>query len=481
LALLACRKDETNVNETLGEVYRSIFESTTEALAVLSLDGRLLLANRAARLLGVDIGALPLPCDGGFRTSTLSLTDRAGAARVLSVDERPLDGHRLLALRDVTAQSVPQDATHQRRGIESIGYLAATVVHDFNNLLVPILCTSSLLEDELDAEPRLEAMAGEVRAAAERGAELVRGIMTLVRRQPAVAERVDVNAVIVEMTPLLRRGLPENVELALSLDGAPLEVTVDRPRFEVALLNLVANARDAMPEGGNIRLTTARHAADERSDAAPSGHARIVVADDGQGMASEVRERVFERFFTTKAPGRGTGLGLPAVQSFVAEAGGRIALESELGRGTTVTLCLPLSPAIDEQPASVRAEVELPAGSETVLVVEDDEAVRYAVRAVLERYGYTVVEAVSGDDALAAFRRTPGIDLAIVDVVMRAVGGRDLVRKLHAAGHAAKVLYMSGHLDVAVATRSAPRERILRKAFSPSELLRNVRRALDAG
>jgi two-component system cell cycle sensor histidine kinase/response regulator CckA len=466
------------VKDTLSDVYRSIFDSTTEALAVLSPDGRLLLANRAARMLGVDIGALPLPGAGGFWTSTLSLTDRAGAARVLSVDERPLDGHRLLVLRDVTAQSVPDDGNHQRRGIESIGYLAATVVHDFNNLLVPILCTSSLLEAEL-AEPHLEAMAGEVRAAAERGKELVRGIMTLVRRQPTSAERVDVNAVLVEMTPLLRRGLPENVELAFSLDGAPLEVVVDRPRLEVALLNLVANARDAMPDGGRIRVTTARQAPDERWSAAPAGHARIVVADDGQGMESDVRQRVFERFFTTKAPGRGTGLGLPAVQSFVAEAGGRIALESEVGRGTTVTLCLPLAVPVDDRPVSTRPEIELPGGSETVLVVEDDEAVRYAVRAVLERYGYTVVEAASGDDALGAFERAQSIHLAIV--VMRGMGGHDLVRKLHSAGHTARVLYMSGHLDVAVERRSGPKERILRKAFSPSELLRNVRRALDAG
>lgn len=468
------------MNETLSDVYRSIFDSTTEALAVLSPDGRLLLANRAARLLGVEIGALPLP-GGGLRTSTLSLTDRAGAARVLSVDERPLDGHRLLILRDVTAQSVPDDAVPPRRGVESIGYLAATVVHDFNNLLIPILCTASLLEGELSPEPRLASMAGEVRAAAQRAADLVRGIMTLVRRQPAVAEKVDVNAVIVGMTPLLRRGLPENVDLAFSLDGAPLEVTVDRPRFEVALLNLVANARDAMPEGGKIRVTTARYAPDERWGAAPAGHARIVVADDGQGMESEVRERVFERFFTTKAPGRGTGLGLPAVQNFVAESGGRVALESEVGRGTTVTLCLPIAPSGDEQSVSARPEIELPAGTETVLVVEDDGAVRYAVRAVLERYGYTVVEAVSGDDALRAFERTQSIDLAIVDVVMRGMGGRDLVQKVHAAGQVTKILYMSGHLDSTAEARGGPKERILRKAFSPSELLRNVRRVLDAG
>jgi signal transduction histidine kinase/CheY-like chemotaxis protein len=446
------------------------------------MDGRLVLANRAARLLGVDIEALPLTEDGSSRISTLSLTDRAGALRVLSVHERPLDRLRLLVLRDVTGQIATEDTSshHHGRGIESIGYLAATVVHDFNNLLVPILCTSSLLERELEADPRLGTLAAEVRVAAHRGAELVRGIMTLARGQPVVAEKVDVNAVVVEMAPLLRRGLPENIDLAFSFHAVPIEVVVDRPRLEVALLNLVANARDAMPGGGRIRVTTTRHGADARWAAAPAGHARITITDDGQGMESEVRERAFDRFFTTKAEGRGTGLGLPAVQSFISESGGRITLESQAGRGTTVTLCLPLVARVDDVPSSSRPELELPAGAETVLVVEDDEAVRYAVRAVLERYGYTVLEATSGDDALDSFERTPGIDLAIVDIVMRGMGGRDLVRRLHASGHSVKFLYMSGHLDLCADARSSHQEPILRKAFSPSELLRSVRRALDA-
>ncbi|HVW26115.1 MAG TPA: ATP-binding protein [Polyangiaceae bacterium] len=468
------------MNHTSSDVYRSIFDGTTEALAVLGKNGRLLLANRAARVLGVDIERLPLS-GGGFRTMTLSLVDRAGAERVLSVDERPLDEERvLLVLRDITRQTAADEGPPQRAGIESIGYLTATVVHDFNNLLVPILCTSSLLERELAFEPLLEAMAAEVRMASERGAELVRGLMNLVRRQTPAAERVDVNAVLVEMMPLLRRGLPENVDLALALHGSALEVVVDRHRLEVALLNLVANARDAMPDGGRILVTTARHGADERWPSAPAGHASIVVADNGQGMDESVRQRAFERFFTTKAEGRGTGLGLPAVQYFVTDYGGRIALESELGRGTTVTLSLPLAAHVEDEPTSSRKNAELPAGSETILVVEDDEAVRYAVRSVLERYGYSVVDAKSGVEALRVLDEERTVDLAIVDAVMRNMSGRDLVRRLRAEGYRAKVLYMSGHLDAAVnAHATFGQERVLRKAFSPSELLRNVRRALD--
>jgi len=468
------------VNEKLDDIYRSIFDDTTEALAVVTTDGRLLVANRAARLLGVDLEALPVSTDASFRRLTLPLTDRAGGARVLSMDEHPLGANRLLVLRDVTRQGGSDEGQSHHRQIESIGYLTASVVHDFNNLLVPILCTSALLESELLHDPR-GVMAGEVRLAAERATELVHGLMRLARKQPPALQRVDVNAVIADIAPLLRRGLPENVALELVLDDALLEVVVDRHKFEVALLNLVANARDAMPDGGNIVVTTTSRRAVVGHGPSVVGHACIVVADDGQGMSPDVRDRAFERFFTTKAPGKGTGLGLPGVESFATECGGQVSLESQLGRGTTVTLCLPLAARVEEEPASAKQGVELPAGSETVLVVEDDDAVRYAIRSVLERYGYSVIDATSGEEALRLLGHERRVALAIVDVVMPSMSGRDLVARLRAGDHPPKVLYMSGHLDATLGTRPGfgTRDRVLRKAFSPSELLRNVRRTLD--
>ncbi len=237
--------------------------------------------------------------------------------------------------------------------------------------------------------------------AAERAAALVHHLMRLVRLQPSATERVDVNLALAEMEPLFARGLPEDVELVLSLEEGSLDVVLDRQRLEIALLNLTANARDAMPRGGKVVIATASHS--ERDDEAPAGlsangYVSIAVTDNGEGMRPEVRERVFERFFTTKAPGRGTGLGLPAVQGFVAECGGRILVRSEVGEGTTVGLYLPRAGplTVEEHPHSA-LDSELPGGSETILVVEDDELVRHAIRSVLERYGYLVVEAISGD------------------------------------------------------------------------------------
>jgi signal transduction histidine kinase len=463
------------------DLYRSIFEGFPGALAVLGNDGRLRLANRAARLLGVDLETLPRAAGETPEHTTVSLVDRAGAARVLVLEERRLDGDRLLAIDDITAEGDAEALPVHSRPVESLGYLTASVVHDFNNLLVPLLCTSSLLEDDLRGDTEAGSMAADVRAAAERAAELVRGLMKLIHRQPPAVELVCVDAVLAEMEPLLARGLPEDVELALSLDSGSRYIRADRHGLEVSLLNLVANARDAMPNGGKILVTTGLTARGDRGSAARTDVV-IAVKDEGEGMTAEVRARAFERFFTTKGPERGTGLGLPAVQAFVATHGGRVSLTSRAAAGTTVALHLPLDAHIDAPTEAPPPALELPAGTETILVVDDDAAVRYAVRAVLERYGYFVVDALSGDDALQKLGGGIRVDLAIVDIVMPKMNGGDFVKRLRESGQDPKILYVSGHLDATLEVRHAPdRENpVLRKAFSPSELLRSVRRALDS-
>jgi signal transduction histidine kinase len=342
------------------DAFRAVFEAAPEALAIVGRDGRTLAANRAARELELDLDSLPLTRAGSLSTTDLRVVDRRGATRVLVVEERPLDDGRLVALRDVTEQRNVEDALSHYRRVESLGYVTASVVHDFNNLLSPIISASELLTDELPCGSREREVAGEIRMAAVRAAGLVRELMRLARRQPAKPRRVNVNEAIDELRPLLARGLPENAELALVLEDTPLEVIVDRERLENALLNLVANARDAMPHGGRISIATARRSLDEEGEdaaASPEGspsssYVSIAVTDSGEGMALAVRERLFERFFTTKGSQHGTGLGLPSVHGFVARSGGCISVRSGVGEGTTIILYLPRAPAHDSEPRS---------------------------------------------------------------------------------------------------------------------------------
>jgi len=331
------------------DAFRAVFEATPEALAIVGNDGRLLTANRAARDLEVNMELLST----GTRsqaTTELRVVDRRGVTRVLAVEERPLAAGRLIALRDVTEQRGLEEALCHYRRVESLGFVTARVIHDFNNLLAPIVCTSELLTDELERGSRARSMASEIRMAAERATGLVRELMRLARRQPATPQRVNVNGAIDELRALMVRGLPENAQLALVLEDAPLEVIVDRERLDNALLNLVANARDAMPDGGRISIATASFSFGDEPEAPVEGgpsaaFVSIAVTDSGEGMPLAVRERLFERFFTTKGAQRGTGLGLPSVHGFVAQSGGCISVRSEVGEGTTVVLYLPRAPA----------------------------------------------------------------------------------------------------------------------------------------
>jgi signal transduction histidine kinase len=349
-------RDETCIGGN-DNAFRAVFEAAPEALAIISHDGRLLKANRAARELEVGLDSLPQTWHGARASTEVRMVDRRGITRVLEVEQRPLDAGRLIALRDVTEQRGLEEALSHYRRVESLGYLTATVVHDFNNLLMPIVCTSELLVDELDRGSRARSMAAEIRMAAERATALVRELMRLARRQPSTPQRVNVNEAINDLRALMARGLPENTELSLVLDGARLDVVVDRERLESALLNLVANARDAMPQGGQISISTASLALGD-DPAAPlegtmaTSYVSIAVTDSGEGMPLAVRERLFERFFTTKGAQRGTGLGLPSVHGFVAQSGGCISVRSGVGEGTTVILYLPRAPARDPGPVS---------------------------------------------------------------------------------------------------------------------------------
>jgi PAS domain S-box-containing protein len=492
------RDDAPISNET--ELYRLIFETSCDAIVVLDEDGTLLEANRSAReLRGVDVARLlASPAEHGvnldaFRAA-MRTTGRAFTELRIATDERRprriavhgkmLHRRDVLFLRDVTDRhDLDEELRHLRR-IESIGYLTASVVHDFNNVLTPILCVSEALVR--DSDERTSKRALEIRNAAERAAGLVRQVLTFARREPSKPERVNLGAVVNEIRTLVERVAGDDVEVTLTLDPSVADTVVDREQLEHVVLNLTANARDAMPRGGHVTIATATVPVEEADPcaedrpSAPTSYVVLTVRDDGVGMSQEVRERVFERFFTTKEAGMGTGLGLATARRFALQSGGCMSVRSEQGRGTTVALYLPRAPAmvLDTDPPVSHEEPR--GGSETVLLVEDDEQVRRTLRAVLEEFGYTVLDAATGERALELVAGHGGpIDLVLTDVVMPRMGGRALVHALMEAGLDAKTLYMSGHGDDAIGLHGVrPEDPIIRKAFSPTQLARKVREVL---
>jgi signal transduction histidine kinase len=315
-----------------------IVESLPDALVVLGPDGRELVANRAARELGLPRGELSR---GDARAGIIHVTDAAGTEHALSVEERPLDHGTLLLYRDVTERERLESELNHSRWIESLGYVTATVVHDLGNLLMPLANALELLSREVEGEAA--AIVVDMQQGADRTLALVKQLLMRIKRQPRSVRRIDANAVVSELAPLISRGLPPNIELVLTLEGAPLELVADRQRLETALLNLVANARDAMPRGGRVTIATEAMA----STGGAAGirgeeeYVAVVVSDTGVGVPQELRETIFERFFTTKSGEQGTGIGLADVRSFATEAGGYVSLTSEVGKGTSVAICLP--------------------------------------------------------------------------------------------------------------------------------------------
>jgi two-component system cell cycle sensor histidine kinase/response regulator CckA len=450
------------------------FEDAIDPTFILDGSGRILEKNRAARGLG-DIDAEDL-----CRRSVLTVPQRRGASpATFEVHVRAADGYSLVVLRDVTEKAAMEHELRELRRVESLGYMMATAVHDFNNLLTPIVCAGALLTRELAEDAPGFSLAHEIQGAAERAAGLVRQVLAFMRREPRPPERVDLSSAVSETKALLERVLGEGVALELALDDAIPDTIVDREQLGHVLLNLAANARDAMPRGGRLTIATARVPMDGSHGGA---FVSLIVTDTGVGMPPDVRERVFERFFTTKNEGHGTGLGLAAAHRFVTKSGGCITVRSEPGRGTTVSIFLPCAPEATEsegEPAP-RESQKVPRGSETILVVEDDDPVRRVVCAVLEAQGYRVLDAPGADAA----RRVLGestVDLLLVDVVLPGTSGASFVEELATAPRAPKVLFMSGHSEKTLEAYGVDGARypLLRKAFTPADLARAVRDALD--
>ncbi len=395
-------------------------------------------------------------------------------------------GFLVLHLRCVGERRRLEAQVRQRQKMEVVGQLAGGVAHDFNNLLTVILGGAGALlsTEEPDAAARRE-VAEEIKAAASRAADLTRQLLAFARKQVSAPAPVDLNAAVLGTQRMLARLLGEQVALEVRLDPAAGIVRCDPGQLEQVILNLAVNARDAMPRGGSLVIATravpAPPGPPRDGEPGARGWAELSLADTGTGMPAEVREHLFEPFFTTKPPGQGTGLGLATVHGIVAQGGGRVEVESEVGRGSTFTVRLPRA-APGERPADA-AEAAAPRGSECVLVVEDDASVRRLLVRSLEEAGYRVIAAADAAAALAQERQHLGpIDLLVSDVVLPGPGGRAVAEALGRRRPGLRVLFVSGYAGEAVAGPGLPEPGLpfLQKPFTPEALLRRVRRVLDA-
>jgi CheY-like chemotaxis protein/two-component sensor histidine kinase len=373
--------------------------------------------------------------------------------------------------------------------MEAIGRLAGGVAHDFNNMLSAILGFAGIVHSELSEQDPLRSDVAEIVAAAERASSLTRQLLAFSRRQILEPQVLDLTEHIVSMEGMLRRLLGENVELHLGLAQRLGCVRADPAQIEQIVLNLVINARDALPPtGGRITIETANVELDEEYSrqhlsVAPGEHVLLSVADNGQGMEDSVRERIFEPFFTTKALGKGTGLGLATVFGIVKQSGGHIWLYSEQGRGSTFKVYLPRvqDAATAAKKAGPQARLQ---GNETILLVEDESGVRAFAKRALQREGYVVLEAENGGEALLIAEQHRGhIHLLLTDVVMPRMNGRALADRLLAMRPDLKVIYMSGYTENTIVHQGVLDEgtEFIPKPVSLEGLCNKVRQVLDRG
>ena len=390
--------------------------------------------------------------------------------------------------RDITRERELEQQLLQAQKMEAVGRLAGGVAHDFNNILTAIIMQTELLSDEEALTPALREGLQQIHAAAERAANLTRQLLLFSRRQVMQMRTIDLNESVTGMARMLQRIIGEDVRLHLDLHPGPLFLRADPGMLDQVLMNLAVNARDAMPQGGSLTIQTAESLVDEaqarlRPGAAPGRYAVLRVRDEGCGMPREVLEHIFEPFFTTKEPGKGTGLGLATVYGIVQQHRGWIEVRSAPGQGTTFEIHLPL----ELQPAAgpgAEARSRPPRGTETVLLVEDDAALRRLTRAALERHGYTVHEAGNAAEALEVWaRHRREIRALLTDIVMPGpMNGRELARHLQADRPNLRVILFSGYSEEMAGRllELGPHQTFLPKPFPPELLLRRIREMLDA-
>jgi two-component system, cell cycle sensor histidine kinase and response regulator CckA len=412
-----------------------------------------------------------------------AVTIRISGRAVSSADE-PADVLEAIA-EDVTDRRALEDQFRQAQKMEAVGRLAGGVAHDFNNLLMVISGYAEVILTDLKFDHPLREKAYAIQQASDRATTLTRQLLAFSRKQLLELKVVDVNAIVADMERLLRPLIGENVALSARLAPEAGYTRADAGQLEQVLMNLVVNAKDAMPNGGKLTIQTQSIVLDEshhrgQTFIRPGNYVMLSVSDTGTGMDKETQSRIFEPFFTTKDKGKGTGLGLSTVYGIVKQSGGYVMVQSEEGRGTTFQIYLPRVEGTTEKQVAPVAGTTV-GGTETVLLVEDEESVRQLVRDTLEARGYKVVEAEDGEVGLAAANRYEGkIDLVITDVVMPGLSGRELVERLAKTRPETKVLYLSGYTEDAVISEGTLESgtAFLQKPFTLQNLSKKVREVL---
>jgi two-component system cell cycle sensor histidine kinase/response regulator CckA len=479
-----------------------LLDKISDGILVADAEGTVRFANPAAEdLLGRNVGDLVgqpigLPIiDADFTEVNLIRPDGQTRYAELRIVEAEWEEHPayVLSLRDVTLRHEAEEerARNQRllaererqifqsQKMDAVGQLAAGIAHDFNNMLSTIIGYAALIKSMIDSE--VGAHAEKIVQTSERAAGLVRQLLAFSRNQVLQPRVWSVNQIAQESVDLFRRLLPENIEIALKLSPHAGNVKVDREQVEQALVNLLLNAKDAMPDGGTIEIETELV---RTGDAMPAGVAKtsysvLRVIDHGYGMTEEVRERAFEPFFTTKEPGHATGLGLSIVYGIVTQSDGQVRLSSELGIGTRAEILLPATEeAVSERPGTAYQQMTLARHSEMILVAEDEDALREVVCEILRRAGYRVLGAENGQVALDLFRKSgEQVNALVTDLMMPVMGGIELAEKVLRLRPRLPILYVSGYSDHKF--ERGPLTELLEKPFQPAVLLRILRRVLD--
>ena len=389
---------------------------------------------------------------------------------------------------DVSEQRELDEQLRQAQKLEAVGQLTGGLAHDFNNLLTVILGNAEAMAQIASDDPDLHVLAKMTMSAAERGAELTNRLLAFGRRQALAPRDLDSNELMQGMSALLRRTLPETVQIELQPAAQIWPARADPGQVEIALLNLAFNARDAMPSGGTLTIGTANITQDsaigEQADGIPPGqYVAISVTDTGTGMSREVLQRAFDPFFTTKEVGKGSGLGLSMVYGFARQSGGTVTIDTTLGRGTTVTIYLPRAPGQVATAQRARPAPDIPTGTETILVVEDDALVRNHACALLRGLGYTVLAAADGREALRVLQSDSPVDLLFTDIVMPGgLDGSALATLAQDLRRGLKLLFTTGYAEDRSLDGGDPRRpvRLVQKPYRRAELAAQVRAALDA-